>query len=164
MTPLETLQIGGNHVIVEIVRLLVHLIEVAVGFQDGGIDTEGDKHLGLMLGGIVGNVGHLRGIERADDDIKRLGVLRLQDAPHVGMVIGVPCFDVDRDTLLFEAVTGHEHSAVVFHHTPSVSVHIVQWQHHAHSDGSLFQLVARVADSRLFLGRCGGRRGVLVVL
>ena len=71
--------------------------------------------------------------------------------------------NVYRHTILPEAVAGHKHTSVVFHHAPSVTINVVQRQHDPHPYGA-FPHVVFCHNRRLFrrdIGLCDNSRRCL---
>ena len=71
--------------------------------------------------------------------------------------------DIGRDTLLFQIIASHQESTIILHHTLAITIHIMQWQHHA----NLHRITSRnllLSGSGSCHSRFAGSNSILVLL
>ena len=93
---------------------------------------------------------HLRGVERAKDDVKGSGVGVEERRADIGVLGYVPGVDVGVDAFGLHLIEGEEQTTVVLHHPAAIAIVVVQRQHHAHADRAILLLRG---GSRWTLGR-----------
>ena len=133
---------------------LVHLIDVLIIGQLGRIDREWDQQFNLMFLDKSRKSRHLLRVERTDNQVALSSRLVVQYLIDVTILSCIPGMDVNRNATLLQTVASHQHTTVVLHHALAITIHIVQWQHHTQSDGTLTYIIGSIHIGLFGYGGC----------
>ena len=129
---------------------LIDLEDLGIALHLPALDGEGNDERYLVATAEVGQRLHLRGVERAKDDVEGSGVGVEERRADIGVLGYVPGVDVSVDAFGLHLIEGEEQTTVVFHHPAAIAIVVVQRQHHAHADRAILLLRG---GSRWTLGR-----------
>ena len=77
---------------------------------------------------------HLLGIKRTDDEVTLGGILVVEKLGYVGFLSYIPGIHIHRKSCMLKTVYRHQHSTIIFHHTATVAVLVVQREHHTYTE------------------------------
>ena len=129
---------------------LIDLEDLGIALHLPALDGEGNDERYLVATAEVGQRLHLRGVERAKDDVEGSGVGVEERRADIGVLGYVPGVDVGVDAFGLHLIEGEEQTTVVLHHPTAIAIVVVQRQHHAHADRAILLLRG---GSRWTLGR-----------
>ena len=135
MIALKLRQESRDTTVGEVIGILVHLIDVAIGVERGCRDGERYEQLDVVTLDEIAQSAYLSRIEGTDDEVAGCYGRILEHFADIAILGRVPRMDVDGESAFLQTVAGHQHAAVVFHHASAVAIVVVQRQHDTQSQG-----------------------------